>query len=404
VQEFLPAPEFLVEGLHPITQAVVDGASRIAGELDAKLFVVASRSGLTVIARSKRRGAVPTIGLSDNPASLRQMALYWGVTPLASATEEDVYAKLNLAWVAPEAREGERSPATDLYALGATVVAWATGAPPAPGEPPALPSWLPEPLSALTKALLADRIAERPRDAEAALRALSGGSFGSAMGPRALPTRPALVGMDVAIERLLTTLDARGWALVVGPSGSGRSRVIEEVARAVQRREGRAGRAAPTYLRTDRWPDSPTAPTFVHLEGAIDREVAVGRARRILSDGRIAGLTHRVVLEMSDADGPEPGEVVRVPPLETDEARALLASLLGEAPGALALRAAMDASGGLAGACQRAAAHCWMICAPFGPRRSPLSGACAGGRAHTAVWRLVSGRHCAVPRGIRHVA
>jgi DNA-binding NtrC family response regulator/energy-coupling factor transporter ATP-binding protein EcfA2 len=254
-----------------------------------------------------------------------------------------------LAFMAPEAREGERSPATDLYALGATVVAWATGAPPAPGELPALPSWLPEPLSALTKALLADRIAERPRDAEAALRALSGGSFGSAMGPRALPTRPALVGMDVAIERLLTTLDARGWALVVGPSGSGRSRVIEEVARAVQRREGRAGREAPTYLRTDRWPDSPTAPTFVHLEGAIDREVAVGRARRILSDGRIAGLTHRVVLEMSDADGPEPGEVVRVPPLETDEARALLASLLGEAPGALALRAAMDASGGLAG-------------------------------------------------------
>ena len=45
VQEFLPSPEFLVDGLHPITQAVVDGASRIAGELDAKLFVVASRVG-----------------------------------------------------------------------------------------------------------------------------------------------------------------------------------------------------------------------------------------------------------------------------------------------------------------------------------------------------------------------
>jgi pyruvate kinase len=34
--EFLPQPEFLVDGLHPITQAVVDGASRIAAELDAK--------------------------------------------------------------------------------------------------------------------------------------------------------------------------------------------------------------------------------------------------------------------------------------------------------------------------------------------------------------------------------
>jgi len=94
VQEFLPSPEFLVEGLHPITQAVVDGASRIAGELDARLFVVASRSGLTAIARSKRRGAVPTVGVSDHPATLRQMALYWGVTPLAGAASRDTAALL----------------------------------------------------------------------------------------------------------------------------------------------------------------------------------------------------------------------------------------------------------------------------------------------------------------------
>ena len=95
VQEFLPAPEFLVAGLHPITQAVVDGASRIAGELDAKLFVVASKSGLTAIARSKRRGAVPTVGVSDDPATLRQMSLYWGVTPLAGAAFPDTAGLLD---------------------------------------------------------------------------------------------------------------------------------------------------------------------------------------------------------------------------------------------------------------------------------------------------------------------
>jgi pyruvate kinase len=87
--EFLPPPEFLVEGLHPITQAVVDGAGRIAAELDAKLVVVASRSGVTAIARSKRRGAVPTVGVSDSVATLRQMALYWGVTPLAAVESAD---------------------------------------------------------------------------------------------------------------------------------------------------------------------------------------------------------------------------------------------------------------------------------------------------------------------------
>jgi pyruvate kinase len=90
VPDFPPAPERLVEGLHPITQAVVEGASRIAGDLDAKLFVVASKSGLTAIARSKRRGAVPTVGLSDSEQTLRQMALYWGVTPLAHVATRDI--------------------------------------------------------------------------------------------------------------------------------------------------------------------------------------------------------------------------------------------------------------------------------------------------------------------------
>lgn len=88
--EFLPQPERLVDGLHPITQAVVDGASRIAAELDARLFVVASKSGVTAISRSKRRGAVPTVGLSDDVHTLRQMSLYWGVTPLAAPAGADV--------------------------------------------------------------------------------------------------------------------------------------------------------------------------------------------------------------------------------------------------------------------------------------------------------------------------
>jgi len=93
--EFPPPPEVLVEGLHPITQAVVDGAGRIAAELDAKLVVVASKSGVTAIARSKRRGAVPTVGLSDDLATLRQMALYWGVTPLATVPSSDINTLLD---------------------------------------------------------------------------------------------------------------------------------------------------------------------------------------------------------------------------------------------------------------------------------------------------------------------
>jgi len=44
-------------------------------------------------------------GLFPEDTSTKVSPQERGVTPLASATEEDVYAKLNLAWVAPEARE-----------------------------------------------------------------------------------------------------------------------------------------------------------------------------------------------------------------------------------------------------------------------------------------------------------
>ncbi len=75
-----PAPT-----LHPITQAMVYGASRIARRLDARLLVVASHSGATALALANRRNFVPTIGVSDREATLRRMCLFWGVHPLPGA-------------------------------------------------------------------------------------------------------------------------------------------------------------------------------------------------------------------------------------------------------------------------------------------------------------------------------
>ncbi|NBV47069.1 MAG: pyruvate kinase [Planctomycetia bacterium] len=107
IGELPPPPEKLVEGLHPITQAVVDGAGRIAAQLGARLVVVASRTGLSALARSKRRGAVPTLGVSDNATALRQMALYWGVTPLAvqAADVNSLLAQV-VAWGREQGRLG----------------------------------------------------------------------------------------------------------------------------------------------------------------------------------------------------------------------------------------------------------------------------------------------------------
>jgi pyruvate kinase len=82
----LPAPDIPAEELHPITQAMVYGAGHVARQLGARLIVVASHSGITALALSKLRTFVPVLGVSDSEATLRQMCLYWGVTPLPGAS------------------------------------------------------------------------------------------------------------------------------------------------------------------------------------------------------------------------------------------------------------------------------------------------------------------------------
>jgi pyruvate kinase len=85
----MPEPTTLLEGLHPTTQAMAQGATRIAPSLKAKMIVVASRTGVTAQAVSKQRSLVLTLGVSDDPVTLRQMCLYWGVMPLAGAPVAD---------------------------------------------------------------------------------------------------------------------------------------------------------------------------------------------------------------------------------------------------------------------------------------------------------------------------
>ncbi|MEX2168751.1 MAG: pyruvate kinase [Pirellulales bacterium] len=80
-----PAPS-----LQEITRAVVHGAGAMAYILKAKLVVVASHSGGTALALSQHRSFIPTIGVSTREATLRQMCLYWGVTPLRGAPARDM--------------------------------------------------------------------------------------------------------------------------------------------------------------------------------------------------------------------------------------------------------------------------------------------------------------------------
>jgi pyruvate kinase len=67
--------------VHPVTSAVTHNAANIANSINAKLVVVASQTGGTAWVKAKQRNFIPTLGVSDNPATLRRMALFWGIMP-----------------------------------------------------------------------------------------------------------------------------------------------------------------------------------------------------------------------------------------------------------------------------------------------------------------------------------
>lgn len=98
--------------LHGITRAVVRAAGQMAYDLEAKLVFVASHSGRTALALSQHRSYVPTVGVSSNEETLRQMCLYWGVTPLGGAPATDIQGLIRHAdeWAcqAGFAKKGDR--------------------------------------------------------------------------------------------------------------------------------------------------------------------------------------------------------------------------------------------------------------------------------------------------------
>ncbi|MDA9934907.1 pyruvate kinase, partial [Rubripirellula sp.] len=75
--------------VHPVTSAVTQAATHVAETIEAKLIVIATRSGNTAWVNSQSRSLIPTIGASESQATLRRMNLLWGIKPLASEHLED---------------------------------------------------------------------------------------------------------------------------------------------------------------------------------------------------------------------------------------------------------------------------------------------------------------------------
>lgn len=84
----------------PITAAMVHTVAELVRQIQPRLAVVVTRSGLAAFALSKLRLDIPIVALSDNPDAIKALALAWGVEPLALSRygEPDENLRVALDW------------------------------------------------------------------------------------------------------------------------------------------------------------------------------------------------------------------------------------------------------------------------------------------------------------------
>jgi pyruvate kinase len=106
--------------LSEVVQATVQATGVLAEQAKASLVIVTTRTGRAAIALSKQRYQTPTLGLSDDLAQVRRMALYWGVVPIYFPEPVDTVERVKRVteWAKKEGyiKVGERV----VYLLGAS--------------------------------------------------------------------------------------------------------------------------------------------------------------------------------------------------------------------------------------------------------------------------------------------
>lgn len=386
VDERLGSPWSLDAGAVALVEEHVDGSSAADATAALESDEARVRFAVTVGAAVARAlGAIHGRGLvhcdvkpanivvpDDDPAAARLIDL--GLCRPAGSSDT---VSGTFGYLAPEALLGERTTATDLFALGATLHALVLGrtafdteaSRPTFADAVArrprveeLPASIPLALRRLVGDLLAESPDERPDAArEVALRlAAIGDELGFEVGSDAslsagpLPieraARASVMGLAGRVNELaqLVALLERGVVVAVqGPSGAGRSRLVREAVRVIQA-ERSSTRRAPTYLtHSSGAPPRLDHDAIVHLEGP---RVDWAACRFAVEAADVSGVALSVVAEVSDGfDVPDDVARVVLAPIDTVTLRGLLAELLEVDPADALVDAARGASGGLPG-------------------------------------------------------
>ncbi|MGE3632462.1 MAG: protein kinase, partial [Sandaracinaceae bacterium] len=412
--ERLRAPWGLERGAAALVEEHVEGVSawRRASEIPAEARVAFT---VTIAARVARAlGAIHSASLvhgdvkpanivvGDDPGQAKLVDL-----GLAQPAGLAVAIGGTAGYLAPEVLLGERLPAGDLYALGATMHALltrrsaddsqASATDPERGwtRRPELRELGPEVPIALRRLigdLIAERASDRPASAgEVALRldaiaselgiALADDvAVSTAPSPIERATRARAVrftGREAALSQLVAALREPGVVAVLGPEGAGRTRAIREAVRALQAERGWSA----TYVHdTGARPPRLTHDAIVHLAAEpIDWDACA----RAVDAASLAGTALTVVAPAGR--GPEGVRSVELGPLPQDGVRSLLAELLQVDPSPALVDAACEASGALPGRL------CRLVATALEEGREPARPATLrelGGRAGADAWEV----------------
>lgn len=278
-------------------------------------------------------------------------------------------------FMAPELFSGVRSPAADVYALGALLFDWLAGdgLDESSGQPAglymrkvaALQGLLPAPLVALITLFLQPDPARRPADGKVAFAALL--PVAEQLGVRVGDSRVLLhdapsaearaarartlpfVGHEAQVEALAQALQTPGMVLVRGAQGTGRSRLVREALRRLQLSCAESQRALPTVLRSCEGllhvRGVPAVLWIAPTDAELPRELAGAQRAALLAD---VALT--VVVEVGPETLEPEARCVELGPLTEAELTRLVSALLAPAlPDARLLAAAAHASQNMAG-------------------------------------------------------